>query len=81
MSRIGKKPIQIPAGVKVAIRDNVVEIEGKKSKLTTPIPPGIRFKLDGNQLVASRDSEEKPYPAYHGLARALAASAIFSQPP
>jgi large subunit ribosomal protein L6 len=76
MSRIGKKPIQVPAGVKVSVRDKVVEIEGKKSKLTTPIPPGIRFKLEGNQLVAFRDSEEKPYPAYHGLARALAASAI-----
>jgi len=76
MSRIGKKPIQVPAGVKVAVRDKVVEIEGKKSKLTSPIPPGISFKLEGNQLVAFRDSEEKPYPAYHGLARALAASAI-----
>jgi large subunit ribosomal protein L6 len=76
MSRIGKKPIQVPTGVKVAIREGALEIESKKSKLTSPIPPGIRFKLDGSQLVAYRDSEEKPYPAYHGLARALAASAI-----
>ena len=76
MSRIGKKPIQVPAGVKVAIREGALEIESKKSKLTSPIPPGIRFEIDGSQLVAYRDSEEKPYPAYHGLARALAASAI-----
>jgi large subunit ribosomal protein L6 len=76
MSRIGKKPIQIPAGVKVAIREGALEIEGKKDKLTSPIPPGIRFELKGSELVAFRDSEEKPYPAYHGLARALAASAI-----
>ncbi len=76
MSRIGKKPIQVPAGVKVTIKDSVVHVEGKKSKLTSPIPPGIRFELKDSQLVAYRDSEEKPYPAYHGLARALAANAI-----
>ncbi len=76
MSRIGKKPIQVPAGVKVAVKDSTLQIEGKKSKLVSPIPPGIRFELKGTQLVAHRDSEEKPYPAYHGLARALAANAI-----
>ncbi len=76
MSRIGKKPIQVPAGVKVSIHDGTLQVEGKKSKLTSPIPQGIRFELNGNQLVAFRSSEEKPYPAYHGLARALAANAI-----
>ncbi len=76
MSRIGKKPIEVPAGVKVAIREGALDIEYKKSKLTSPIPQGIRFELNGTQLRAYRDSEEKPYPAYHGLARALAASAI-----
>ena len=76
MSRIGKKPVPIPAGVKVAVRNGVLEVEGKKSKLTSPIPKGIRFEVSGNQLVAHRDSDEKPYPAYHGLARALAANAI-----
>ena len=73
MSRIGKKPIQVPAGVKVAVHDGTLQVEGKKSKLTSPIPPGIRFEVSGSQVVAYRDSEEKPYPAYHGLARALAA--------
>ncbi len=76
MSRIGKKPIKIPAGVKVAIRDGVVEVEGKKSRLTSPIPPGIRFEVKGDELVAHRESDEKPYPAYHGLARALAANCV-----
>jgi len=76
MSRIGKKPIQVPTGVKVAVLDGTLQIEGKKSKLISPIPPGIRFEISGSQLVAHRDSEEKPYPAYHGLARALAANAI-----
>ncbi len=76
MSRIGKKPIPIPPGVKVAVKGRVIEVEGKKSKLTSPVPEGIRFEVSGNQLVAYRDSDEKPYPAYHGLARALAANAI-----
>ncbi len=76
MSRVGNKPIKIPAGVKVAIRDGLIEVEGKKSKLTSPIPAGIRFELKGSELLAHRDSDEKPYPAYHGLARALAANCI-----
>ncbi len=76
MSRIGKKPVPIPPGVKVAVRERVIEVESKKAKLTSPIPDGIRFEVNGNQLIAYRDSNEKPYPAYHGLARALAANAI-----
>lgn len=76
MSRIGNKPIKIPTGVKVAVRDGLIEVEGKKITLTSPIPPGIRFEIMGDQLIARRDSNEKPYPAYHGLARALAANSI-----
>jgi large subunit ribosomal protein L6 len=76
MSRIGKKPIKIPSGVKVTISDSRLEIEGKKAKLETSIPPGIRFELNGDILTAIRNSDEKPYPAYHGLARALAANCI-----
>ena len=76
MSRIGKKPIKVPAGVKVAIQDRILEVEGKKVKLSSPIPTGIRFELKGDELTAYRDSEEKPYPSYHGLARALAANCV-----
>ncbi len=76
MSRVGKKPIKIPSGVKVSIKDGTLEVESKKAKLSSPIPPGIHFQIEGNELVASRDSDEKPYPAYHGLARALAANNV-----
>ena len=76
MSRIGKKPIKLPSGVKVNIREGNVEVEGKNGKLSAPIPPGIRFELNGDTLTAIRDSDEKPYPAYHGLARALAANCV-----
>ena len=76
MSRVGKKPIKIPAGVKVAIHEEMLEVEGKKAKLSSPIPPGIRFELKGDELVAMRESNERPLPSYHGLARALAANCI-----
>ena len=76
MSRIGKKPIKVPSGVKVVIHNNQLEVESKKGKLSAAIPPGIRFELNGDVLTAIRDSDEKPYPAYHGLARALAANCI-----
>jgi len=76
MSRIGKKLIKVPAGVKVEIREGLVEVEGKKAKLASPIPEGIRFELKGDELIAYRDSNVRPLPAYHGLARALAANNI-----
>jgi large subunit ribosomal protein L6 len=76
MSRVGKKPIKVPSGVKIVIGDDQMQIEGKKAKLSAPIPPGIRFELNGDTLTAVRESDQKPYPAYHGLARALAANCI-----
>jgi large subunit ribosomal protein L6 len=76
MSRIGKKPIKVPSGVKVTIGKGQLEFEGKKGKLASPIPPGVQFELKGDILTAVRNSDEKPYPAYHGLARALAANCV-----
>lgn len=74
MSRIGRKPIPVPKGVTVAIRDRELEIKGAKGVLKTPIPEGITFELEGEELVAVRSSEEQT--ALHGLARALANNAI-----
>jgi large subunit ribosomal protein L6 len=76
MSRVGKRPIKVPSGVKVTIGEDKLEVEGSKTRLSTPVPPGIRFELNGDILTAVRDSDEKPYPAYHGLARALAANCV-----
>ena len=76
MSRIGKKPIKVPAGVKVVIGDGRLEAECKNQKLSTSIPPGIRFEMNGDTLTAIRDTDDKPYPGYHGLARSLAANCI-----
>ena len=76
MSRIGKKPITVPGGVKVTIGDRMLEVEGKLGKLTAPIPSGISFEMKDGVLTAIRSSDDKPYPGYHGLARALAANCV-----
>ena len=74
MSRIGKKVITIPKGVTVTVGERELEVKGPKGTLKTPIPEGISFKQEGDQLVAERQSDEQA--AHHGLARALANNAI-----
>src|SRR5262245_8030545 len=74
MSRIGKKPIVLPKGVTVTVHDQELEVKGPKGTLKTPIPAGINFKVEGEELHAERASEEQA--ALHGLARALANNAI-----
>ncbi|HEY0078589.1 MAG TPA: 50S ribosomal protein L6 [Pyrinomonadaceae bacterium] len=74
MSRIGKKAITVPKGVTVTIRERELEVKGPKGTLRTPVPEGITFKLDGDQLQAERTSDELA--AQHGLGRALANNAI-----
>jgi len=76
MSRIGKAPIEIKGAVKAAIKDNAVQIEGPKGKLTAPIPEGITAKIDGGILSFERPSDEGPMRAKHGLARALANNCV-----
>jgi len=72
MSRIGKKPIPVPAGVKVNVAANrAVTVEGKLGKLEYTHRPEITVKVDGSTVVCSRDSEEREVRAYHGLTRAL----------
>jgi large subunit ribosomal protein L6 len=74
MSRIGKKAITVPKNVTVTIGDRELEVKGAKGTLKTPIPKGITFKQEEDQLVAERASDELA--AQHGLARALANNAI-----
>jgi large subunit ribosomal protein L6 len=74
MSRIGKKAITLPKGVTVTIGERELEVKGAKGVLKTPVPDGITFKQDGDQLVAERANDQLA--AQHGLARALANNAI-----
>jgi large subunit ribosomal protein L6 len=76
MSRVGRKVIDIPKGVKVSIGSGALTVEGPKGKLQTPVPPGITFKLEGAALSAARENDEQKQRALHGLARALAQNAV-----
>lgn len=76
MSRIGKLPILIPAGVKIALEDGAIRVEGPKGKLRTEIPPTIQVKMEGNQLRVGRETEERKVKALHGLTRKLVANMI-----
>jgi large subunit ribosomal protein L6 len=76
MSRVGKKPITVPSGVKVQVAGDHLDVQGPKGKLSTPIPPGITFNIEKAELTASRANDERQQRAFHGLARALAQNAI-----
>ena len=71
MSRIGKLPIQVPAGVTFTLKDDVVVLKGPKGELSQKINPEIKFELNDNVLVVSRPNDEKQYRALHGLYRSL----------
>ena len=72
MSRIGKKPIDIPSGVQVTVDDNnVVTVKGTKGTLTQQITGGIGVTQENGVLTLTRPSDSKPHKAMHGLYRAL----------
>jgi large subunit ribosomal protein L6 len=74
MSRIGKKPIPLPAGVKYTVQGNTVLVEGPKGKLTAMLPSGITLEKKDGTLLAVREKEELA--AVHGLTRALVSNAV-----
>jgi large subunit ribosomal protein L6 len=76
MSRIGKKAIVIPKGVKVDVQPGAVEIQGPKGKLRQMLPAGIDFALDGDHLTARTEREDPELGKFHGLARSLVANAV-----
>src|SRR5437764_15037735 len=73
MSRVGKKPIPLPKGVKITIGEQL-EVEGPKGKLAVPIPAGVRIEQKDGILELVRDNDKLA--ALHGLTRALAANAV-----
>ena len=76
MSRIGKKVIAIPKGVKVNVQQGAVEVQGPKGKLLQALPPGIGFELEGDSLQAKTLREDPELGKFHGLARSLVANAV-----
>jgi large subunit ribosomal protein L6 len=76
VSRIGKKPISLPAGVEVSIKDNAISVKGPKGVLEWALPEGITVVQEGNELVVKRPSDIKQHRAMHGLSRALIANMV-----
>lgn len=72
MSRIGKAPIEIPAGVTVKVSDNnVVTVKGPKGELSQAVNPEFDIKVEDNHIVITRPSDDREHRAQHGLYRAL----------
>ncbi len=76
MSRIGKQPVIVPAGVEISMANHVVTVKGKKGKLTQKIDPAIEVKIEPGVVHFSRSSDNKRYRAMHGLYRALIANMV-----
>lgn len=71
MSRIGKMPINVPAGVEVNIGPSEVTVKGPKGQLSEKIPYGIKVVKEDNQVIVQRQSESKLHRSLHGLSRTL----------
>ncbi len=76
MSRIGRKPITVPAGVEVKIDNNVVTVKGPKGTLTQTFHPNMTVELNGTEVVVTRPNDEKQNRSLHGLTRTLIANMV-----
>ena len=71
MSRIGNKPIEIPSGVTVDIKDQTVTVKGPKGELTRELSPVIELKIEDNIITFARPNDEKENRSIHGTTRSL----------
>ena len=77
MSRIGRMPVEIPAGVTVTVADgNVVTVKGKLGTLTEQFSSRMTIAVNGNEIVVTRPTDEKEDKSVHGLTRALLANMV-----
>jgi len=76
MSRVGKKPIDVPNNVKIDIKGNNITVEGPKGKLEYAIPGGLSVSLKENKLIVGRSSSLKKELSLHGLARSIISNFI-----
>ena len=76
MSRIGKKPIPVPAGVSISIEPEVVRVNGPRGELFEHVPRDITVAQDGDQLVVTRPTDRGEHRALHGLTRSLVANMV-----
>ncbi len=76
MSRVGRKPVEIPAGVTVTLNGNTVTVKGPKGELTRTFHSDIEIKVEDNNVVVNRPSDEKLHRSLHGTTRAIIANMI-----
>lgn len=76
MSRIGRKPIQLPEGVEVKLQDRVVILKGPKGQLSYTLPDGIGITIENKRVFVTRNSDTSKQKALHGLARSLISNMI-----
>ena len=74
MSRIGKKPIPLPTGVKFEVKGNTVTVNGPKGQVQTHLPAGVKLQQQDGHIEVKRESDD--YAAVHGLVRALVSNAV-----
>lgn len=76
MSRIGKKPVDIPAGVEVKLQESLIKVKGPKGELSWDFPPETRVSVTENRVVVERVNDAKRSRALHGLTRKLIANMV-----
>ncbi|MFM1929435.1 MAG: hypothetical protein RL387_763 [Bacteroidota bacterium] len=76
MSRIGKKPIAIPAGVTVTVKDSVVTVKGPKGELSQEVDRDITVTVEASEVIVTRPTEQIRHRAMHGLYRSLLANLV-----
>lgn len=76
MSRIGKMPIEIPAGVKIEVNGQDISVTGKKGSLSRTVRPEIGLKVEDNQILVSGGENDKKVNAFRGLTRSLIANMV-----
>ncbi len=76
MSRIGRKPVIIPEGVRIEKQDRALKITGPKGEINLELPREIKLQEEGNEIILTRSSDEKRVKALHGLFRVLIYNAI-----
>ncbi len=76
MSRIGRKPIAVPAGVDVKIDGSTVTVKGPKGTLTKSFNKDMIIKLEGSEIIVERPSEDKLHKSLHGLTRTLVSNMV-----
>jgi large subunit ribosomal protein L6 len=76
MSRIGRRPVEIPSGVSIERADREIRVRGPKGALARLLPPAVDVEVEGSEVRFARTDERKTGRAYHGLARAMVANMV-----